>query len=148
MYQIEQVKMKYRIKDLENLARIQGILFGSKNRVYKISGEEIRSLMIYEKNLAYPIVKKQVDKKYQKLISTLTELLVSDDDTGTCYQEVLNQIEKFRQIIKNKYRHYLEKKELEAMGKQLTMFQKEAKSRFIELQNSISKSFNRKSSCK
>lgn len=148
MYRVEHKKIKYQLQDPEELGKIEGFLFGSKKKIYKIAGEEIHFLMLYDKKLAYPIVKKQVDKKYQKLISTLTELLVSDDDTGSCYQEALNQIEKFRQIIKNKYRGYLEKKELEEMGKQLSMFQKEAKNRFMELQNAISRSFHRKSSCK
>lgn len=65
------------------------------------------------------------------------ELLTSDDDTGESLREALNRIEKFRQEIKNKYRHFLKKKELEEMGKQLKLFQQEAQIRFIELQNAI-----------
>ena len=33
----------------------------------------------------------------------LTELLISDDDTGRSQMQALTEIERFRQIIKNKY---------------------------------------------
>lgn len=147
MYIMKKKKSKYKLQDKTELSKMTGFLFGSKNKSYKIAGEDVVSLTIYNKKLAHPIAKKQVDNKYKRIISLLTELLVSDDDTGECYKEALNQIEKFRQIIKNKYRNYLTKKELEVMGKNLAMFQKEAKNKFIELQNTLSKS-SKKSSCK
>lgn len=147
MYIIKETKNKYKFQDKKELSSINGLLFGVKNRSYKIAGQEVTSLMIYNKKLAYPIAKKQVHSKYTKLLSILTELLVSDDDSGETYKEALNQIEKFRQIIKNKYREYLTQKELELMGKNLAKFQKEAKNRFLELQNNLSKA-SKKSSCK
>ena len=86
---------------------------------------------------AHPLISKKVAKEYKKLVATLMELLTSDDDTGETFREALNRIEKFRQEIKNKYRHFLKKKELEEMGKQLQVFKQEANIRFIELQNSL-----------
>ena len=83
------------------------------------------------------MVEKKVSKEYQRLISILMDLLTSDDDTGESLREALNRIEKFRQEIKNKYRHFLKKRELEEMGKQLKLFQQEAQVRFIELQTAI-----------
>ena len=71
------------------------------------------------------------------MISFLTELLVTDDDNGDSYREALNQIEKFRLQIKNKYRDYLLSEELKLMAKQLGILQKEAKNQFVELQNSL-----------
>lgn len=76
-------------------------------------------------------------QKYRKLLALLTELLISDDDTGDTFREALNQIEKFRQEVKNKYRTYLTKKELEQMSKQLKVFQLEAQTRYIELQANL-----------
>ena len=73
---------------------------------------------------------------------TLMELLTSDDETGETFREALNRIEKFRQEIKNKYRHFLKQKELEEMGKQLQLFQKEANLRFMQLQNALYENIN------
>lgn len=135
MYIITNKKNKYKLTDKNALDSINGFLFGGSRRVHKIKGQEISKLVIYNKKLAHPVVKKQVDKKYKKLIDMLTDLLISDDDTGRSQMQALNEIEKFRQIIKNKYREFLTKKDLEEMSKQLTIMQKTAKSKIVELQN-------------
>lgn len=139
-------KGKYNGKPLEEMT-LQGILFGVKDKIYVINKEKIINILIYNKDLGHSIAIKQVEKKWNKLISILPDLLVSDDEDGAGLREALNQIEKFRQIIKNKYRKYLYKKDLEKMSKRLLLFQKEAQNRLIELQNSkIFSSY--KSSCK
>lgn len=135
MYIIKNKKNKYKLTDKNALDSINGFLFGGSKRTYKIKGEEISKLIIYNKKLANPIVKKQVDKKYKKLIEMLTELLINDDDTGRNEMKALTEIEKFRQIVKNKYREFLTRKDLEEMSKKLTVMQKTAKSKIMELQN-------------
>ena len=64
---------------------------------------------------------------------------MDDDDSGDSIREALNQIEKFKQEIKNKYRDYLKKKDLELMSKQLYLLQKEATERYMEIRNSFIK---------
>ena len=66
-------------------------------------------------------------------IAILTELLISDDDSGESFREALNQIERFKVEIKSRYREYLKQKELEFMSKQLKALQKEATMRLYEL---------------
>ena len=110
---------------------------GSAKKIYIIQKTKIKNIVVINSKLVHPLILKKVTKEYKKLISILMELLTSDDDTGESLQEALNRIEKFRQEIKNKYRHFLKKKELEEMGKQLKLFQKEAQIRFIELQNTF-----------
>ena len=69
----------------------------------------------------------------------LTEILIDDDndESGDAYREALNRIEKFRLIIKNKYRKYLTKKELEYMSKHLVFLQKELNKKLLETHNSF-----------
>ena len=120
----------------EELINIDGFLMASKRKVFKINGAEIRDIKVVDKKFANPLVYKKVYQKYKNLINFLTDLLVSDDDSGDSYREALNQIEKFRIEIKNKYRKYLKKNELEKMSKQLMTLKKEANNKIIELQNS------------
>ena len=100
---------------------------------FHINDEVIKYITIMNKKLAHPFVEAKVMNKYAKLVPLLTELIVSDDDTGDSFREALNHIEKFRLEIKNKYRDFLKKKELEFMSKQLSTLKKEAESRLIEL---------------
>ena len=135
MYTINNSK-KEKITLKEELINIDGFLMASKRKVFKINGAEIREIKVVNKKFANPLVYKKVLQKYNMLINLLTDLLVSDDDSGDSYREALNQIEKFRMEIKNKYRRYLKKNELEKMSKQLMTLKKEATKKIIELQNS------------
>ena len=138
MYSIDNKKKnKNKLIDETELIELEGFMMGSKNKVYKIDGNDVKDIKVIDTKLAVALVNKQVSKKYEKLISYLTELLVDDDDSGDTYREALNQIEKFRQEIKNKYRKYLKQKELEAMSKKLVVLQKEANKRLFEIQNNL-----------
>ena len=103
MYTINNKKKK-KLTPKEELINIDGFLMASKRKVFKINGAEIREIKVVNKKLANPLVYKKVLQKYNILINLLTDLLVGDDDSGDSYREALNQIEKFRLEIKNKYR--------------------------------------------
>lgn len=135
MYQV--VNQKKKFKNVEFSDKIYGFPMASPRKVFTIGKYQVKNIIIVNTKLAYPLISKKVSKEYQKLVATLMELLTSDDDTGESFREALNRIEKFRQEIKNKYRHFLKKQELEEMAKQLKIFQREANMRFIELQNAF-----------
>ena len=135
MYSISNKKSKGK---MINCLEINGFPMASSKKVFNINGCDIKDIMVMDRNLANPLASKKVMKQYNKLIAYLTQLLIdADDDDGDTYRECLNQIEKFRLIIKNKYRDFLKRKELEMMSKQLKILQNEAQNRFIELQNSF-----------
>lgn len=138
MYSVDSKKKnKNKLVDKTEIIELDGFMMGSKNKVFKIEGNGVKDIKVVDKNLASSLVNKQVFKKYEKLINYLTELLIDDDDSGDTYREALNQIEKFRQEIKNKYRKYLKQKELETMSKKLVVLQKEANKRLFEIQNRV-----------
>lgn len=145
MYQIVRIEKASQFQS--NLDSLSSFPFGVKNKTYKIKEEPIKNILIYQKELAHPLAITQAEKKYQKLMMILPDLLISDDDDGECLREALNQIERFRQIIKNKYRSFLTKKELEAMAKKLSLIQQQAKQRMMEIQISKTEEKHR-SSCK
>ena len=137
MYSINNKKIKGKFVNKDDVLSIKGFSMGSSKKVFNIDGCDIKGIELYDKKLANPIVSSKVLKQYNKLITNLTQLLIDTDDSddGDTYHEVLNQIEKFRLIIKNKYRDFLKKKELEMMSKHLKILQKEAQNRLIELNN-------------
>lgn len=140
MYSISRkkvVKKKWKFKDFESLCNLDGFLMPSSRNGFNICNQKITYINVVDIELAKPIVRKFVSTKYKKLIKTLTELLISDDDSGDTFRLALDKIEKFRMEVKNKYRRFLEKKELEIMAKQLSALQKQAKLEFAELQNNL-----------
>ena len=126
---------KYLI-EYDELKRINGFLMATKNKVFIIEDTKVKNISVVNKKLAHPLVINKVEKRYKKLLTLLADLLVSDDETGETFREALNQIERFRMEIKNKYRKFLMQKELEFMSKQLTELKKEANIRLLEVQNS------------
>lgn len=140
MYSISRkkvIKKKWKFKDFESLCNLDGFLMPSSRNGFNICNQKITYINVVDIELAKPIVRKFVSTKYKKLIKTLTELLISDDDSGDTFRLALDKIEKFRMEVKNKYRRFLEKKELEIMAKQLSALQKQAKLEFAELQNNL-----------
>lgn len=131
------VKKKWKFKDFESLCNLDGFLMPSSRNGFNICNQKITYINVVDIELAKPIVRKFVSTKYKKLIKTLTELLISDDDSGDTFRLALDKIEKFRMEVKNKYRRFLEQKELEIMAKQLSALQKQAKLEFAELQNNL-----------
>ncbi len=130
------VKESYKMYEIVNdYDGFDGFMLAKSGHVFKIKGQRIINIKIINKDLAAPLVKKVILNKYQNLIKILTELLTTDDDTGTTLIEALNRIEKFRQEVKNKYRIYLEQKELDFMARELRNIQNETKRRYLELSN-------------
>ena len=110
------------------------------HKSFSIDGITVSKIRIYSFDLAHPLVSKSVKIRFKKLLDLLTELLISDDDSGDTFREALNQIEKFRLIIKNKYRNFLNNKELSEMSNKLKLLRKNAEEKLIEINNSLMKS--------
>lgn len=134
---VRNINDKYLI-DYDELKRINGFLMATKNKIFVIEECKIKNINVVNKKMAHPLAITKVEKQYNKLIKLLADLLVDDDESGESFREALNQIEKFRLEIKNKYRNFLKQKELEFMSKQLLALRKEINMRLLEIQNSFS----------
>ncbi len=105
------------------------------------------TISIYSLDIQKVFISNKVYKKYLKLLKLVNFYLNSDDDTGTAYSEALNEIEKFRQLVKNKYRAYLLDKTLKEMSLELSRKVMDAKRRliFVDVKNYDYTNENRRS---
>lgn len=69
------------------------------------------------------MLKRQLAKKLDKLMRLLKFYLENDDDSGVAYQEALNEINKFREILRNKYRKLMNEEMLESINNELLKYE-------------------------
>lgn len=138
MYSISNRKYinKGRLLDKTDVLDIGGFLVATKHKVFQVQGNPVRKIRVISKDLAHPLVHEVVTRKYDQLISILAELMVEEDDDGETCREALNQIERFRIQVKNKYRYYIRKQELEKMSRKLSKIQKSLQMKLFMIQNS------------
>lgn len=94
---------------------------------------DVNKMILIQPTLIEKLVHKKIDKHFKRLLMLVTMLLETDDETGTALKEALNEIEKFRIEIKNKYREYMTKEELHIMAKKLTILKEEVNQRLMVL---------------
>ena len=136
MYTLSKKKRRKKFYiDSNKLDEISHFDMKSRNN-FSIDDITVKNIRIYSFDLCHPLVSKAVRIRFKKLLDLLTDLLISDDDSGDTFREALNQIEKFRLIIKNKYRDFLINKELTEMSNKLKLLRKNAEERLIEINNS------------
>ncbi len=113
---------------VEKTLEFDGILDLGKDLIIKSNDIKVS---IYNLDIQKIFITNKVYRKYLKLLKLVNFYLTSDDDTGTAYSEALNEMEKFRQLVKNKYRAYLLDETLKEMSLELTKKVKDAKRRLI-----------------
>ncbi len=131
MYSVVKAKIN---GDLDYISE-EGFVLGKKDAVFEVNNTNVKNIEVCDRKLANPVVYVKVHTMYKKLLNLLAELLTDDDDSGDSYREALNQIERFRMIIKNKYRDFLLRQDLEKMSKKLVILQKEANNKLLEIHN-------------
>ena len=115
------------------LIDIDGFLMKSK-KGYKVKGEVINNIKVVNTKLANFPIEYELMKKYDKLCEKLVDLLADDDDSGDSYREVLNQIERFKVELRNRYLAYVDKKMAHNMSVILKEMKLKAEGKLLEMQ--------------
>lgn len=141
MYKINYKNNPAKVIKQINISNIDGYTMRSKNKFFIIGEYKVSNIKIIHNNLIQIIINPIVNRKFNKLIKEITELFLSDDDSDGTIELILDEIEKFRQEIKHKYRMYLNEKELKIMSNKLKLLQKEAKLKKQNLINYNNKNY-------
>lgn len=94
----------------------------------------VNKIVIINPSLANKVAKKKIDLKFKKLVQLLNIIFESDDDTGTAYHQGLDELERLRQELVDKYKKYLEDSEYDTMDKKLGILEHEIKVRLFYLE--------------
>ena len=94
----------------------------------------VNKIVIINPSLANKVAKKKVDIKFKKLLQLLNIIFETDDETGTAYHQGLDELERLRQELVDKYKKYLEDDEFDTFDKKLGILEHEIKVRLFYLE--------------
>lgn len=117
-------------KDLE-LEKLNGFLFKPHNNINY--GEIVVSkLIMFNPSFTETILKKKIKNKLEIYLRFIISLIDDDDDTDiTDLRAALNDLTRYKSIIRNKYLLYLDKRYSEMLLKKIELLEQELKSKII-----------------
>ncbi len=100
----------------------------------KIGENNFGVIKFYDRRIVSHIIKKIFDNKFKKLLSFIISVEEGDEDPSEGYFIALNELDKFKKELINKYRKYLQKEQLEFLNKKIELLEIELKNKLLSIQ--------------
>lgn len=133
--------MKYKVdknannKEIKKInSNLDGYDIKPKNEVNKKNTIKVSKAKINNENLIRCLINKKIDKRYSIIYQMVTEIATDDSDDGAKMGILLNEIELFRSILKNKYAKYMEMEEYHSLENRMYLMGREIKRKLMELE--------------
>lgn len=94
----------------------------------------IKKINLIDQNFIDKTINKRINKRFKSLLELIASICESDEDPGSGLKFALDETERFKREMINKYNHLLNKKELELIDKKIKLIEKEVKNRLYEQQ--------------
>ena len=117
--------------------KIEGYDLSPKKGIKIEDAINVNKVVIINPSLAEKVAKKKMNIKFRRLVELLNTIFESSDETGSAYHEGLNEVEKLRQELINKYKKYLEDDEFDVMEKKLGILEHELKVKLFYLEQQL-----------
>lgn len=104
--------------------KIDGYRLTSKKNANFFDDINISSVIIINPSFSEKIARKKMNSKFERLL-TMMNIVCDEDDTGEGLEIVLDEANKLKMELFNKYRKYLEEEEIELMYKKIEIVERE-----------------------
>lgn len=133
-YHLYKRKTKQRKIEL-NTKNEKGYTIKPKNTM-KYEGIVVNSLNIINIDLIQTLLKKKIKKKLDAYLQFLITVLEEDDTDGGHLMFALNDLERYRRLVINNYKKYLEEKYIKLLMNKMDLIEQELKSKIkIDINN-------------
>ncbi len=118
-------------KNSKLLSDIEGYNLTMKSGVHFVDGIDISRLIITEPNFVDKVASSKIKKKFEKLINMIQIVceVGDEDESGEGYRIALDESEKLKQELWNKYKKFISDEKLELMTKKIEILEDELKLR-------------------
>lgn len=132
-YLIVKEKNKKEITYFE-CSKLKGFNMTSKTKNIKLKDAiNVNKMVIINPNFIEKLINKKINNKLKKLIDLLINICDSDEDPSGTLMISLNEIEKFKRELINKYLEYMNKEQIKSLNKKIEILESEVTSRIYYL---------------
>lgn len=133
-YHLYKRKTKERKVELNTNKEI-GYTIKPKNQM-KYEGIVVNSMTIIDDYLIKTLLKKKTKKKLDMYLQFLITVLEEDDTDGGHLMFALNDLERYRRLVINNYKKYLEEKYIKLLMNKMDLIEQELKSKIkVDINN-------------
>ena len=99
----------------------------------------VNRMILINPSLIEKMVDKKIKRRFDYLINLLSVVYENDDDTGEGLKRALNEAEKFRTELSNKYRQYINEEKYQLLLKKIAILEDEL---YLRMQFILEKTFS------
>lgn len=92
---------------------------------------EVKNITLVDKKLIKSFIMQMINKKFDKLIKLMNKAL-SDEDAGSDAQIALDEVQKLKSMLINKYKEHLIEKQYKELLSKIILMEEEFKIRYNE----------------
>lgn len=105
-------------------------------------GVQVNQLMIIKPSFVEKVLKKKTKRKLELYLEFIIDILENEDGTdGSKITIALNDLERYKSIVKNNYRIYLENSYYKSLMKKISIIEKELKVRKMYFDLSLAEEY-------
>jgi len=108
----------------------EGFNFKPLNKV-KYPGIKVNSLVIVNQNFIEKILKRKIKKRLDLFVRLMITVVEDDDNDPDDVMKALNELSRYKSIIINKYRKFLDEKYVTLLLKKMSFLERELKQKII-----------------
>ena len=90
----------------------------------------IGKINFYNNDITYKVIKRKTDNSFKKLLELIIRI-EEDDNPSDGYLICLNEIDKFRHELINRYEKYLKKEQMNFLKKKIDLIEKDLKNKLL-----------------
>ena len=125
-------KIKYVLIKDNTYERIESYDFNeSFNMTKKKDDERLGVIKFYDDEIISKVIKRSIDNRFKKILELIASIEESDEDPSQGYLFCLDESEKFKREMINKYNKFLKKTQLEFINKKIELIEKDMKNKLI-----------------
>lgn len=115
--------------------QLAGFSFTPKNNI-KYNGVVVNKLVVMKPSFVEKVLRKKTKKRLEMFLQFIISLL-DDNETGSdpsMVRAALNELTRYKQLVQNKYRLYLEERYTNLLVKKIEILEQELKTKLIRLE--------------